>query len=109
MSASPKTTVSNTADGCPVMGRTSQEVGVMPKETINNRYLVPNQLTGEGPQPDQITSLHVGWDAKQGTAQVSITRLTPEVSFSVDLDRDGINRLIRALRRARDAAFGADA
>lgn len=25
------------------------------------------------------------------------------------LDRDGINRLIRALRRARDQAFGADA
>lgn len=25
------------------------------------------------------------------------------------LDREGINRLIRALRRARDAAYGADA
>lgn len=27
----------------------------------------------------------------------------------VHLDRDGINRLIRALRKARDQAFGADA
>lgn len=27
----------------------------------------------------------------------------------VTLDRDGINRLIRSLRRARDAAYGADA
>jgi hypothetical protein len=27
----------------------------------------------------------------------------------VTLDREGINRMIRALRKARDAAFGADA
>lgn len=27
----------------------------------------------------------------------------------VTLNRDGLNRLIRALRKARDAAFGADA
>lgn len=29
--------------------------------------------------------------------------------FAVMLDRDGINRMIRQLRRARDAAFGLDA
>lgn len=35
----------------------------------------------------------------------------PDQSFNgwrVTLDRDGINRLIRALRRARDSAFGRD-
>lgn len=33
----------------------------------------------------------------------------PRPGFWVDLDRDGINRLIRILRKARDAAYGADA
>lgn len=32
-----------------------------------------------------------------------------EQVVAVCLDRDGINRLIRALRKARDHAFGADA
>lgn len=34
---------------------------------------------------------------------------TPCTGFAVMLDRDGINRTIRMLRRARDAAFGSDA
>lgn len=33
----------------------------------------------------------------------------PFDGWRVTLDRDGINRTIRALRKARDAAFGADA
>lgn len=33
----------------------------------------------------------------------------PFDGWHVTLDRDGLNRLIRALRKARDAAFGADA
>lgn len=33
----------------------------------------------------------------------------PFLGWHVTLDRDGINRAIRALRKARDAAFGADA
>lgn len=33
----------------------------------------------------------------------------PCTGFAVMLDRDGINRTIRMLRRARDAAFGSDA
>jgi hypothetical protein len=32
-----------------------------------------------------------------------------ERGWCCQLDRDGINRLIRTLRKARDAAFGADA
>jgi hypothetical protein len=32
-----------------------------------------------------------------------------EAGWFVQLDRDGCNRLIRTLRRARDQAFGADA
>lgn len=34
---------------------------------------------------------------------------SPCTGFAVMLDRDGINRAIRLLRRARDAAFGSDA
>lgn len=33
----------------------------------------------------------------------------PFYGWHVTLDRDGVNRAIRALRKARDAAFGADA
>jgi len=33
----------------------------------------------------------------------------PFNGWHATLDRDGINRLIRSLRKARDAAFGADA
>ena len=33
----------------------------------------------------------------------------PFNGWYVSLDRDGLNRLIRVLRKARDAAFGADA
>lgn len=33
----------------------------------------------------------------------------PCTGFAATLDRDGINRTIRMLRRARDAAFGTDA
>jgi hypothetical protein len=33
----------------------------------------------------------------------------PFLGWFVTLNRDGINRLIRALRRARDEALGADA
>lgn len=57
--------------------------------------------------------VHVGWTRNQhaevGVASFDISREMPEDGVSVSLDRDGINRLIRALRRARDAAFGADA
>lgn len=53
-------------------------------ETRDGRSLAEH-LTGDGETPADFTGL---W----GT-----------------LDRDGINRLIRVLRRARDSAFGADA
>lgn len=33
---------------------------------------------------------------------------TPQAGFYVDLDRDGINCLIRALRKARQDTYGAD-
>lgn len=43
-----------------------------------------------------------------GTPQ-DITDTEPVDGVSVDLDREGINDLIRLLRKARDRAYGADA
>lgn len=67
--------------------------------------------------------VEVGWETER-YVQVATTNVhsklrleegdTPENSegfrgWHVTLDREGINRAIRALRKARDAAFGADA
>lgn len=55
--------------------------------------------------------LSVGWD-KTGWVQIHMVPDQYESTGDwtiVDLDRAAINRLIRTLRKARDAAFGADA
>jgi hypothetical protein len=73
-------------------------------------------------QPDQATvRVEVGWH--NGGVQIATTALTnpstlpvsnavaePEWKSDsfVDLDRHGINTLIRALREARDKAYGRD-
>jgi hypothetical protein len=98
------------------MGRTSQEVGVMPKEYITT--------TAERKQCDEVglrnRAVRIGWDrigyVQLATVLQAGTDGAPghevaevdEGQF-VDLDRDSINRLIRTLRKARDAAYGADA
>ena len=105
------TTGCNKAVGCPVMGRTSQEVGVMPKEIIRDKY----EVTSE---PGHCASIEVGWARESEHVQLGtvvldvaderVKNVTSDGMF-VQLDRAGINRLIRSLRKARDAAFGADA
>lgn len=84
----------------------------MPKENIN----------------DMITDgfrLEVAWNLIPGSGYVQVASVNrsseltlpgdnpgePDQQFDgwrVTLDRDGINRAIRSLRRARDAAFGRD-
>lgn len=59
--------------------------GVVQLATTNRDYPIKMPATEENPS---------GWEFE---------------GWHVTLDRDGINRLIRALRRARDSAFGADA
>lgn len=89
----------------------------MPKEYVNDRYLVPNQLTSEGPQPDAIPCVRIGWQREIGEVQIATIapdgvtlQPTPEGNgWFVSLDRDGINHAIRLLRKARDAAYGSDA
>ncbi len=108
----------------------------MPREQINFPApfepvpddCVPYPIHGEAwPEPE----LNVSWTraADHGTGNVQVSLLlpvryvehlaadlatpdTPEPSgigaFSPSLGRDELNRLIRTLRRARDAAYGAD-
>lgn len=83
----------------------------MPKINVYPPYTLPDQA---------ITRVEVGWH--NGGAQVATTRLTNPTNVTVDgpnepewksdtyvdLDRQGINNLIRALREARDKAYGRD-
>lgn len=48
-------------------------------------------------------------DSSVGAPDSEWSILTAGSGFYVDLDRAGINRLIRNLRRARDQSFGKDA
>lgn len=84
----------------------------MPKEIIASKY---DGLTDQDGNLVPEPHVHVGWSREPGHVELA-TRvggdyaddLTRPGVFS-QLDRDGINRLIRALRKARDAAFGSDA
>lgn len=58
--------------------------------------------------------VHVGW-SRQGYVEVGVAEFAIATQDNeggghyTTLDRAGLNRLIRTLRKARDAAFGADA
>ena len=78
----------------------------MPKELIHDRNSDPSATTA---------SVELTWGREpSGYVQLgaimreAITGVT-ETGIYVQLDRSGLNRLIRTLRRSRDAAFGADA
>lgn len=84
----------------------------MPKEIV----LSPREFF-EGPdngEPETEGLVQVSWSVDHGYIQVatfSRVRITHETvwdGFYTDLDRRGINDLIRHLRRARDQACGKD-
>lgn len=96
----------------------------MPREQINYRQIVtenagtPNEIHTERP----TTCVHVGWN-RAGWVQVSLALPSVELAkwtaslsddpepslFSEVLTRDDVNKMIRALRKARDQAYGSDA
>lgn len=96
----------------------------MPKEVIYSctRPFVRDDEGHETPAQDQPPGtgqpvyqrgVHVGW-SRDRYVEVGVGVFSPSTEIGsdahyTDLDRDGINRLIRSLRKARDAAFGADA
>ena len=98
----------------------------MPKEIIHSRYegTLSRVLDEDGnwieTDPSRVTPepfLTVGWGRESQHVQVATLAGgdydevdgNKRPGVYVQLDRDGINRLIRSLRKARDAAFGADA
>lgn len=81
----------------------------MPKETVYSCY---RGLAEEGMDPLPDFRTEVLWGREHG---VQIATTDPEAPLGsrdsglyVDLDRCGINDLIRILRKARDQAFGRD-
>ena len=82
----------------------------MPKEHVESCLATPQgPYTGPCLPPFRV---EVGWD-RYGAVQVAT--VDPEAELGsresglyVDLDRRGINDLIRHLRKARDQAFGRD-
>lgn len=73
----------------------------MPKEIVNDLH-------------HDWMRVEVGWSREQC---VQLGTVNPDAAqphesaygWFVELDRTGINRLIRTLRKARDQAFGSDA
>lgn len=57
----------------------------------------------------QVATVNENSDLQLGDSLPEGASAAPFEGWYVHLDRAGINRLIRALRRARDSAFGADA
>jgi hypothetical protein len=74
----------------------------MPKEIIHNKHLNSQEYQAQ-----------ILWGRDQQHVQVATTKVTQasgavDEGIYVDLDRTGINNMIRVLRRARDQAYGRD-
>jgi hypothetical protein len=90
----------------------------MPKEIINSAYYgqeVRDANTGET-HPAESTHFHVGWSKDGNQVEVAVINSLVKsehpgdtsAGWFMQVDREGCNRAIRALRKARDAAFGRD-
>ena len=94
----------------------------MPKEYINCADFgarVP--LVVEEGKPVEFgvmdtTAVKVGWTRDRDHVELAVVECKGGAFADMDertrylqLDRDGLNRLIRTLRKARDQAFGSDA
>jgi hypothetical protein len=100
------------------MGRTSKEVGVMPRDTIVNAESIQHKAhPGDEDRPpseehvEQKLGLSLGWN-KIGWVQIHMFPAEWDSTGDwhiVDLDRSQINHLIRSLRKVRDQAYGSDA
>lgn len=81
----------------------------MPKEIIWSRY--GSEVEGE---PEPVAQ--VGWSREASHVELGVVKTgvdptdadDPKNGLYIQLDRDGINRLIRTLRTARDQAYGRD-
>lgn len=74
---------------------------------------VTDDLMGKGHQIVRRGAI-VRWARDQmlvelGVAKIEVSAHRETDAHYLSLDRNGVNRLIRSLRKARDQAFGADA
>lgn len=84
----------------------------MPKETVEGRWFgkPPKDATTGALLPADNSVVSVAWGRnRDATIGVIKDNEVTGAQCWVDLDRDGINRLIRSLRKARDQAYGQDA
>lgn len=102
----------------------------MPKEYINNRYYGQTARSHDGCDtkgeqhcpPDcagtlvalDDSAVKVGWSKEAEHVEVAVVHNRDGgddglTDWHAQMDRNGLNRLIRTLRKARDDAFGADA
>lgn len=95
--------------------------GAMPKEYINGDDRNPDLCTckdlNEGCSNCRpLNRIKVTWNRLDAGGVVQITTFKDDTTYEsehelpmyVTLDREGINRTIRILRRARDQAYGRD-
>lgn len=87
----------------------------MPKEIINSAYYGQEVTDADGTHPAEPTRLHVGWTKNRHVEVAVINSLVESAhpgdaagGWFMQVDREGCNRAIRALRKARDDAFGRD-
>lgn len=85
----------------------------MPKELIRGQYLVSEPLTSDDPTPYLESGIELRWGregsyVQVATGSIAATGFNNESAQYVDLSRQGINSLIRNLRKARDQAYGRD-
>lgn len=75
----------------------------MPKERITGTI---EYAEGSVLHENRAEATEVSWGRGR---YVQLATVHGDDGLYVDLDRAGINRLIRSLRKARDQAYGADA
>lgn len=89
----------------------------MPKDNINDamtdglRVQVGwgGAILGERDGHVQVSTVNDNSDLQLNDPLPEGATAAPHDGWYVQLDREGINRLIRSLRKARDAAYGTDA
>lgn len=84
------------------------------RDDEGNETPVNREGSTDGPLPGPVLQrgVHVGWSRDQ-YVEVGVAEFTPSTEGHTDgmflsLSRQGVNDLIKALRRGRDAAFGRD-
>jgi hypothetical protein len=91
--------------------------GVMPKEYVDDAWDFAEAVDMEGNPVEKppMFRVKVGWNREAGDVQIAtvnesedVDQFSVESGLHVNLDRRGINKLIRHLRHARDQAFGRD-